>query len=77
LGDRLEGWYRATKRRLKKRYKSYLPGSISAPEVQRQRYPGIALEEVRARVSRFQELLGDSEELKVEQIFDNIFRISS
>jgi surface carbohydrate biosynthesis protein len=77
LGDRLEGWYRATRRRLKKRYKSYLPGSISAPEVQRQRYPGISPKEVRARVSRFQQLLGESGELKVEQISRNIFRINS
>jgi len=76
LGNRLEGWYRATTRRLKKRYKSRLPGSIGAPKVQRHRFPGISLEEVRARMSRFQQLLGESGELKVEQISGNIFRIS-
>jgi surface carbohydrate biosynthesis protein len=75
LASRLEGLYRATTRRFKKRYKSRLPGSIGAAEVQRHRYPGISLEEVRARISRFQQLLGESRELKVEQISGNIFGI--
>lgn len=77
LANRLEGWYRATTRRFKKRYKSRLPGSISAPEVQRQRYPGISLDELRVRISKFQELLGESGELESEQVSRNIFRISS
>jgi hypothetical protein len=76
LQSRLEGWYRANKRRLKKWYKSFLPGSKYRPEFQRHRYPGLSLEELRSRLSRLQQLLGDSKELKIVQISDYVFRIS-
>jgi surface carbohydrate biosynthesis protein len=46
------------------------------PEFQRHRYPGIPLEEVRARLSRFQDVLGDRTGLKVERVTDVIFHIS-
>ena len=59
------------------RYKSYLPGEFNKPAFQRHRYPGISIEELRARLSRFQHILGYSEELKVEEISDQIFRISA
>ncbi|MBW1849962.1 MAG: hypothetical protein JRJ15_00720 [Deltaproteobacteria bacterium] len=75
LQNRLHGRYLATKRRITKRLKSYLPKSKYRPEFQRYRFPGLSLEEMRARVARFQDLLGQSEELVVEQLSEYIFRI--
>jgi surface carbohydrate biosynthesis protein len=77
LRDRLEGRYRATRRGLKKRSKSHRRGSHLKPEFQRHRYPEISLEEVRMRISRFQQILGDKRELKTERIFKQFFRISA
>ena len=77
LRDRLEGWYRATRRGLKKRRKSNRPGSHLKPEYQRHRYPEISLEEVRRRLSRFEQILGYKEELRVERIFKQSFRINA
>ena len=54
----------------------YLPGSLKSPEFLRHRYPGISLEEMRARIARFQKVLGDNEELEVEQLGGELFRIS-
>jgi len=59
------------------RYKSYLPGEFNKPAFQRHRYPGISIEELRVRLSRFQHILGYSEEMKVEEISDQIFQISA
>ena len=70
------GWYTANRRRLMKRIKAYLPGTHAPPEFHRHRYPEVSLEELRARVSRFQQMLGDSKALKVESIFEHIFKIS-
>jgi surface carbohydrate biosynthesis protein len=75
LPSRLRGRYLAAKRRLKKRFKSYLPNSKYRPDFQRYRYPGMSLEEMRARVARFQGLLGQRGELKVKQHSRYIFRI--
>jgi surface carbohydrate biosynthesis protein len=75
LSSRLHGRYLATKRRLKKRFKSYLPKSKYRPEFQRHRYPGVSLEEMREKVARFQELLGLKKKLNVEQLSEYIFRI--
>jgi surface carbohydrate biosynthesis protein len=74
--DRLEGWSMSTIRTLIKRVKERIPGSHNRPEFQRHRYPEVSLEEIRARLSRFHQLLGDSREIHVEQISDQFFRIS-
>ena len=74
--DRLEGWSLSTIRTLIKRFKERLPGSHNRPEFQRHRYPGVSLEEIRARLSRFQRVLGDSKEVEVEQISSQFFRIN-
>jgi surface carbohydrate biosynthesis protein len=63
-------------RTLIKRAKERLPGSHNRPEFQRHRYPEVSLEEIRARLSWFQQVLGDSKELKVEQISQQFFEIS-
>jgi len=75
--DRLAGWSMSTVRTLIKRSKERIPGSHNRPEFQRHRYPGVSLEEIRARLSRFQQVLGDSRELKVEQRSQQFFEISS
>ncbi|MGD9168153.1 MAG: hypothetical protein PVH33_15675 [Syntrophobacterales bacterium] len=77
LPDWFGGWCRATGRRLIKRAKAYIPGSHAPPEFHRHRYPGISLEELRSRIRTFQQLLGDEGDLKVEEVFHHIFRISA
>jgi hypothetical protein len=67
----------ANGRRLIKWFKSFVPGSHAPPEFHRHRYPGISLEELRSLVLKFQKILGDKSEMKVEQIYDQIFRIST
>ncbi len=74
---RVHGRFLAANRRAVKQFKSYLPGSKYRPEFQRYRFPGISLSEFGARVKRFQALLGETEELIVEQPSDYIFRISA
>ena len=76
LRNRLEGWYKATKRRGRQRSKSRDTSSHKLLEFQRHKYPQISLEELRARIERFQHLLDDHGELKVDQIFDKLFLIS-
>ena len=76
MQDRLAGWSMSTVRTLIKRSKERFPRSHNRPEFQRHRYPDVSLEEIRARLSRFQQVLGDSNELKVEQIYGHFYRIS-
>jgi len=76
VNDRLYGWYKTTWRGLKKRIRSYLPGSHRAPAFLRHRYPSISLEDVRERISRLQEALGESREVEIEQVSRQFFRIS-
>jgi surface carbohydrate biosynthesis protein len=82
LASRLHGRYLMTKRRVKKKFKSfksylpYRPKSKYRLEFHRHRYPGVSLEEMREKVARVQDLLGLSGQLAVEQHSDDIFRIS-
>ena len=76
LSTRAHGWFVANGRRLIKRAKAYLPGSHAPPEFHRHRYPGISLEELQARIRRFQQLLGREVDLRVEPLFHHIFLIS-
>ena len=77
LRYRLNRWCLAKGLGLINRYKSYLPGEFNKPAFQRHRYPGIPIEELRARLLRFQTILGYSSEPKVEEISEQIFQISS
>ncbi len=77
LRYRLNSWYLAKGLGLINLYKSYLPGEFNKPAFQRHRYPGISIEDLHGRISRFQQILGDNTELRVEQICDQIFRIST
>ncbi len=73
----LAGYMTANGRRLIKWTKRYLPGTHAPPAFHRHRYPGITLEALRERISLFQQALGDTTELRAEQIHDQIFRISA
>jgi hypothetical protein len=77
LPDRFGGWWVANGRRLIKRAKAYFPGPHNRPEFQRHRYPGISLEELHTRLRRFQQLLNDKGDLRIEELFRHVYRISS
>ena len=74
--DRLEGRSMSAVRTLIKRGKEHIPGSHNRPEFQRHRYPGVSLEEIRQRLSRFQRVLGDNRKLEVEQKLQHFFLVS-
>lgn len=76
LKNRLERWALIRGLHLAKRVKSSLPGSHNRPEFQRHRYPGISLENLRAKLNQLQQLLGNNRELQVEQVSDVMFKIS-
>ncbi len=73
--DRMAGWYKTTKRRIRQRIKAHLPGSSKSPAFERHRYPGLDREEVEARLNLFQRILDLSRPLRVERIFGKLFRI--
>jgi len=74
--DRLEGHFEATIRRVGRSFAPYLPGSHKSPRFERHRYPEISIEEVRSRLARFQQVLGDNGKLNVQLIGKRLFRIS-
>jgi surface carbohydrate biosynthesis protein len=76
LLDKLKGYCMANVRTLKRRIKARLPRARKKPEFHRHRYPEVSLEEIRLRVSRFQQVLGESRELQVERFSDQFFRIN-
>jgi surface carbohydrate biosynthesis protein len=74
--QRLTGHGLAAMRTLTRKLKARLPGSRNRPMFHRHRYPEVSLAQMRSRISRLQQVLGDSKELTVEQIADQFFRIS-
>jgi hypothetical protein len=77
MREKIKGWKWATKRRVKKRFRKYLPNmSHNRPEFLRHRYPEISPEKLYERIKQFQQLLGHSRELKVQEIAHQFFRIS-
>ena len=77
LGDRLEGWFKATKRRVRRWSKLRKTDANRSLEHQQNKYPEVPLDEVRARVARFQQVLGNNGRLNVEQICHRLLRISA
>ena len=75
LTHRADRWLARTGLQLLRQIKSHLPGSHNRPEFQRHRYPGLPLDEVRARIARFQRLLGDDTPIAVEPITATIYRL--
>jgi surface carbohydrate biosynthesis protein len=76
LLDRLAGYSMAKMRTLKRKTKAHLPRARNKPEFHRHRYPEVSLEDMRDRIFRFQQLLGDSKELQVERFSDKFFQIT-
>ena len=74
--ERLEGRYRAIRRRLTKRFKSYRADASITPEFERHRYPGISPEAMQNKVSRFQQVLSYKEDIKAVQISGQLYQIS-
>jgi surface carbohydrate biosynthesis protein len=70
LGCGLANW-----RRFNRYIRNYLPGKHAPAEFHRHRYPGITLQELNMRISRLQQVIGDSSKLKTDQILDQIFLI--
>lgn len=78
IKNRLKGRYSLIRRSLRKRYRSLLPSSHKKPELQHHNYPGISLSEMSSCISKFQLLLGTGkDQLKAEQIVDQIYRINN
>ena len=76
LKNRVERWALTRGLHLAKRIKSSLPGSHNRPEFQRHRYPGISLRNLQAKINQLQQLRGNRNKLKVEQISNVMFKIS-
>jgi hypothetical protein len=76
-GACISGWSEWVVRTLIKRFKDSRPGSHNRPEFQRHRYPEVPLSQMKQRVSRFQQLLGSSNQLQVERFLNQFFRISA
>jgi len=77
MREHIKGWKWATKRRVKKSLRKYLPNmSHNRPEFLRHRYPEISGEKLYERIARFQELLGHKKDLKVQEIAHQFFLIT-
>jgi surface carbohydrate biosynthesis protein len=76
IRDRLQGWFKTTKRRWKRWSKQHKKDPTRSLEHQQNKYPEVALEKMRARLERFLKVLGDDGRLKVEQVRQKLFRIS-
>ena len=76
LSKRMAGLYLLFRRRLLKRMRSLNPKSHKKPALARHNYPGISIEEVRERILRLQNVLGYENELRVDQVYEQIYRIS-
>jgi hypothetical protein len=77
LYNHLSGWYLTNWRCFVKWFKFLQKNTRAPSEFHRHRYPGISLQEFHARLQRFQQILDDNTKIKVEQIYDQIFRVST
>jgi hypothetical protein len=73
LNQRVRGSTLANWRRFNRYVRKYLPGKHAPEEFHRHRYPGISLQELNAKISTLQQVIGDDRELKTDQISDQIF----
>ncbi len=76
-GIRLQQWVISKALYLARWVQPRLPGSHNRPEFQRHRFPGIELDDLRRRIARFQNILGEKQEPRAEQVFDKIFRVNA
>ena len=73
LARRVEGRWRAARRRWGKKWKGRKAGAQTALEFHRHRFPALSLEAVQARLARVQQALHDTTPLVVEPLADEIF----
>ena len=76
-GARIQQWVIAQALFLARWVQPRLPGSHNRPEFQKHRFPGIDIEDLRRRIERFQNILGEKEKPQAEQLFDKLFRINA
>jgi surface carbohydrate biosynthesis protein len=77
LNTRLRCWRWAIKRRFRKRFRGYLADmSHNRGDFLKYRYPGVTLPELRAKVSRLQNALGDDQPLEIKRVYRMFYRIS-
>jgi surface carbohydrate biosynthesis protein len=76
LYERLQGRFKAIKRRVRRWSKLRKTDSTRSLEHQQNKYPEVPLGEMRARVARLLKVMGVDGRLNVEQIYHKIFRIS-
>jgi surface carbohydrate biosynthesis protein len=74
-GRRMVGWGVSNGRRFVRYIRKFMPGSYAPPEFHRHRYPGISLRELNTRISKFQQVLDDSSNIKADRLSDQIFLI--
>jgi surface carbohydrate biosynthesis protein len=75
FNDRLTGWYKVTKRRVRRQSKSRRAGSHKSMEHHQKKNPEISIQDLCDRIARFQQLLGEDRKLRVKQIHAKLFRI--
>jgi len=75
LSARISGSITANYRRIYKNIILHMPGTHAPPDFHRHRYPGISLQELKDRIERIQQVLGDTSNINAEQIADQIFLI--
>jgi surface carbohydrate biosynthesis protein len=78
ISDRLAGWYFATRRRIKKRFRGYRANmSHNRPEFLHYRYPDLSRKQVQERIDCYRRLLGYEDPIEVEKFGGKFFRICS
>jgi surface carbohydrate biosynthesis protein len=75
LGSKSLGWSLANGRRAVKFLRKFFRGKAAPPQFHRHRYPGISLQELRSRISRFKGIMAIDADIKAEQVGNQIFRI--
>jgi surface carbohydrate biosynthesis protein len=75
LTNRLTGWYKATKRRVRSRSKSREAGLHKSLEHHLKKNPKITKQYLCDRMARFQQLLDENKQPRVDQIHNQLFRI--
>jgi hypothetical protein len=71
-----KGWLTAHLRVIEKKVKGRLPNHRNSPDFFRHRFPGITLDELRARIGRYEGLLSRFHNLKALQVSEHIFKIT-
>ncbi len=68
-------WLHSEARALVKQTRAWIPGNRNSADYQRHRFPGVALEELRARAARLARLLNRFDAVRIEQRAEDIFEI--